>query len=354
MKVKIITFHRGTNYGAFLQAWSLRQYLRQTIDCDVEIFDYQSDAARLAEKKVFLPRWKRDLFDLVILRRTLKYLKFKYWQWKYFGVGFKPNSELINLNADIVVFGSDEIWNVSNWYRTVDYNFFGFNLNNKIRKLAYAPSMGSSKLESFEDDEKIIRSLDAFENILVRDFNTKGILDELQFKSDVVLDPTFLINWDTILENYTRPTNKKYILLNINQTDDFGPILKLIKQRIRWKSYEIINLTYTKEIKGVKNVNSPGPFKWVVYFKYAERVITDTFHGTVFALNTRSQFTVFNPGEKRNKINGVLGLLGLNMSFLCNEEDLGLLEESVDYSSISGNIRNRIAQSKQLLNNNFT
>jgi hypothetical protein len=229
-QIKILTFHRGTNYGAFLQAWSLKEYLCQSTKHNVEIFDYQSNEARLAEKKVFLPRWKRDFFNLVRLRRSLKYFKFKYWQWKYFDTAIKPQTDIMTLNADTVVFGSDEIWNITNWYKTIDYNFFGVNLNVEIKKVAYAPSMGSSSIGDFEKNQKIISALRSFSSILVRDHNTKRVLEQLEVKSQIVLDPTFLINWEVILKNRVRPTSKKYILLNINQTEAFYPILSIIKQ----------------------------------------------------------------------------------------------------------------------------
>jgi hypothetical protein len=349
-KIGIITYHRGTNYGAFLQAWSLLYYLKITYPDDlVEIIDYQSQQHQIAEKKVFIPKYKRDWFDFIKLRRLVKYKRFQRWQSEAFKCGKSPVSDIITVDGyDTVIYGSDEIWNTNNWIKYVDPVLFGSNV--KSTKVAYAPSFGSSKSECLENHPEILGYLKGFKKISVRDHHSEIILKLNSINSEVVLDPTFLIDWNHFVGHLKRPIEKKYIILNISRTDNLYPKLLHFVKEANSLGYEVINLTYTKEIVGIKNINYPTPFEWVNYYMHAEHVFTDTFHGTVFAINARKQFTIVDPGEKSNKIEGILMTCGIEKRFTEKSEPLKF-DGFIDYQNkINAKIEQAIVKSKLFLN----
>ena len=50
MSFKIVTFHRGVNYGAFLQAFSVLNIFDEFSDGKCEIYDCQNIIYRASEK----------------------------------------------------------------------------------------------------------------------------------------------------------------------------------------------------------------------------------------------------------------------------------------------------------------
>jgi hypothetical protein len=348
-KIGIITYHRGTNYGAFLQAWSLQTYLKELYpNYLIEIIDYQSEKHIIAEQKVFKPRYKRDWLNPIKIRRLIKYNKFKIWQDRYLNL----SEQILNDNSkfkfgyDSIIYGSDEIWNIKNWIKYVDLNFFAHDI--EAKKIAFAPSFGSTLTPDLQEYPQILDLIRGFHKVSVRDKNSKNILQHYGIDSKVVLDPTFLVDWTKF--TVKRPIRNKYILLNISRTDNLIKKIDDLKELAKELNTDIINLTYTNEISGIKNINSPDPFEWVSYFKYAEHIFTDTFHGTVFAINTKNQFTVLDPGEKSNKIVGILKTCGIERDFISETASL-YLDNYVNYQdSINNRIVYELKNTQDFLN----
>jgi hypothetical protein len=309
IKIGILTFHRGTNYGAFLQAWSLHQILLN-FGLDVSIIDYQHSAYRKAERNVFLFQNVRQL-KYKHWSKPLKYYLFRFWQWRY-----------LNMSKsgvyDLIIFGSDEIWNLNNWVGTIDLKLFGFGFENS-RKIGLAPSFGSTEISTLLSNKEIISLLSQFDYISVRDTISQEYLKKAGIGSDLMLDPTMYIDWRQIklTDKYSRKlTKRRYAIVNIHQIKIFhNDLLKLRDYLIEMHAIELICLTYTNNIVGLKCVNVPNPFEWVSYYLNAMFVITDTFHGAIFGLNSGQPLVILNPGEKGNKVKGLFQNAGLPLSF---------------------------------------
>jgi hypothetical protein len=309
VKIGILTFHRGTNYGAFLQAWSLHQLL-QNYGLDVSIIDYQNTAYRKAERNVFLFQNIRHLKNKD-WSKPLKYYLFRFWQWRY-----------LNMSKgsmyDLVIFGSDEIWNLNNWVGMIDLKLFGFGFENS-RKIALAPSFGSTEISNLLPKKDIIFLLSKFAHISVRDTISQDYLKKVGIASDLMLDPTMYINWsqNSLVGKYSRKLKtRRYAIVNINQTKIFqNDLLKLRDYLTEIHHIELICLTYTNSIAGLNCVSVPNPFEWISYYLNAMFIITDTFHGAIFGLNSGQPLVILDPGEKGNKIKGLFQNAGLSLSF---------------------------------------
>jgi hypothetical protein len=326
MKIGILTFHRGTNYGAFLQAWSLHQILLN-FGLDVSIIDYQNIAYRKAERNVFLFQNVRQV-KYKHWSKPLKYHLFRFWQWRYLNMS---KSSMY----DLVIFGSDEIWNLNNWVGTIDLKLFGFGFANS-RKIGLAPSFGSTEISNLLTNKEIISLLSQFDHISVRDTISQNYLKKAGIVSDLMLDPTMYINWtqNNLVDKYSIKLKKKrYAIVNIHQTKIFhNELLKLRDYLIRTHEIELICLTYTNSIAGLNCVNAPNPFEWVSYYLNAMFIITDTFHGAIFGLNSGQPLIILNPGEKGNKIKGLFENAGLSLSFHdLNIENFSELEKLPRY-----------------------
>ena len=96
-----------------------------------------------------------------------------------------------------------------------------------------------------------------------------------------------------------------------------------------------------------------SPYEWVNLFKGAERVITGTFHGTVFSIKYKKQFVCY-PTEKNriNKITSLLEDMDLKNRWLelgKEEKFIDMLEKPVDYTKAYCYIENKQKEAKAFI-----
>ena len=119
MRIGIITFHREENYGAALQCRALYSYLKSR-GHDVEVVDYQD--AVTAKRNGLFPRPHKNLVKYALsFLHVLTHLKAfrgrKRRFREYFGqlsMSGRLTGEQImadGLDYDLVIAGSDQIWN---------------------------------------------------------------------------------------------------------------------------------------------------------------------------------------------------------------------------------------------------
>ena len=153
MKIGIITFHAAMNYGSVLQAFALQEYLRSRGN-DVRIIDFRSAAQRrLYPAPVSfgsLYNAKRTVRRLLCDWKEVRFMAEKQSAFRAFASGrlrltdkcFKTGSALRSYDwscFDMIVSGSDQIWNPS----AIDFSEVYFlNFTDRVRKVAYAPSAG--------------------------------------------------------------------------------------------------------------------------------------------------------------------------------------------------------------------
>ena len=96
---------------------------------------------------------------------------------------------------DVVICGSDEIWNIYSPTRGFDPTFFfDFIDKTKTKKSSYAASFGFTSSLKQDDLQSISNFLPEFSYISVRDSNSKKIVSEIyDGPISKVLDPTFII-----------------------------------------------------------------------------------------------------------------------------------------------------------------
>lgn len=204
MKIGIITFHAAFNYGSMLQAYALQTFLERQ-GHHVEIVNYRPKTQKRGYPKPIsfssLHNVKQTVQSLLFAPTTIPTL-YKKWHLfddflnKYLHLT-REYSSLAELNSanfdyDVLVTGSDQIWNT----QTFDFSeaYFGTFVNAKTKKIAYAPSMGP-KPEA-QDKEYVKRLLKGYSAISVREERTKDFLTDNHLFDDVslVLDPTMLLD----------------------------------------------------------------------------------------------------------------------------------------------------------------
>lgn len=203
MKIGIITFHAAFNYGSMLQAYAMQTFLERQ-GHHVEIVNFRP----LSQKKGYSKpidfttnaNIKRSIKRILLAPQTIaplnkKWLLFDKFLHQYLHLT-KEYSTLDELKAanfdyDVLITGSDQIWNT----KAFDFSeaYFGVFADSNIKKIAYAPSMGPDPEK--QDFDYLKSLLKGYSAVSVREERTKRfIVDNGIFNNvEVVLDPTMLL-----------------------------------------------------------------------------------------------------------------------------------------------------------------
>lgn len=312
MKIGIVTLHRTTNYGATLQAYSLWNFLTK-MGYLAEIIDYCPDRLKQEHFK-HLYHNKFFAFNAVKEYKTRKFFRTK---TKLSEKRYCSSSEMAKLpdNYDLLICGSDEIWNVNSPLFGLDPNFFlGFARGAEVCKISYAPSFGFTT--NLKDDlEKIANFLQDFLLISVRDSNSLKLVNEqCKLPATKVLDPTFLSSYNNILKS---PRIKKdYILIygGLSPAEQ-----KHVKKISEIEGLDTVAVGYPCKLARSNHLGA-GPEEWLGLYARAKYVFTNFYHGAIFSLIFKKPFTVFERADKSVKVRDLLRDLNLESRILSISE----------------------------------
>lgn len=326
MKIAILSMQRIVNFGSVLQAYSLREILRELTGAQVSFLDIAREPALPSRKTVsdkvdyeepaayppgILQRGKR----WIIARLSAKNKRLiRAFMEKELGLNADANAQ----HYDCVIVGSDEVFNHKNG---VCLQLHG-DIRQAERLFTYAASCGSAVQSDIaeEDLETVRAAMNRFSAMSVRDAATENYVSGL-YHGNVVrhLDPVLVGNLN--MRDQRPVPLKNYLLVYA-----YG-------QRIRTKE-EIDAIRAFAKKKGLKTVAIGGsqfwcdlylpvsPMRMLDYFHYADYVVTDTFHGTIFSVISRKQFAVISRKTNRAKIGSLLQDLRLTDRLISKTEEL--------------------------------
>lgn len=322
MKIGTVTFHCSNNYGAVLQAIALVEKLNE-MGHQAKIINYRPHYKTDAYKPFKIIRkynsLKHFLYNISSIpfkyKRDKEFKKFnsqnmKVWESKYYS-----SDEIINNppELDVIITGSDQVWNPESLGAVDKVYFLGFGSEN-IKRISYAPSFGTSKVdEQFENEiSTYIKKMDA---VSVREIEGKEYVRErIGIEAEHVLDPVFLLEkdqWNKFSDN-TINTNEPYLLLYARERSQ---LLSNIATKIaKEKNLKIVNISnimmglnkYDKNIFGI------GPGHFLELFKNASIVCTNSFHGTAFSIIYEKPFVVIPHRTRNTRIASILNVLDLS------------------------------------------
>ena len=187
--------------------------------------------------------------------------------------------------------GSDQIWNSSTLY--VDPLYY-LRFVPKYKRVALSPSFGRDFIADY-NKKKMKKWISDYPYLSVREDSGVRLIKELTGRDAThLLDPTLVINseeWKSILCVEDKP--KDYILAYfLDEPSDYAKkCLKVLKEKYDCKivaiPYKFNDMDYCDEI------TVAGPKEFVELVANAKVVCTDSFHGTVFALNMHTPFFTF-------------------------------------------------------------
>lgn len=324
MDIKLITYSRTRNYGGILQAYGLFRYL-QLQGHNVSFIDYIPRRCNIGNRKEFVDEiaskskiWGKNsvtkwLFSVIrypAMKDNFKpFLSFMDTRAKFTRAYYSEvELEKEIPAADVYITGSDQVWNSQ--FSTGDKLDLPFYLPfvKSGKRISYASSFGKDSIPE-EHKKDVKRFIDQYSAVSVREQSGQKILADLDIPSTVVVDPTILCpidEWENIASSQLC---SDYILMyQVTFNKDIYEIAKAIADVLN-KKLICISLD-SKDKRFVKEglVVAPPIEDWLSYLKYADGVITDSFHASVFSILFKRQFIV-NSGTRKGMSSRISNLL---------------------------------------------
>ena len=327
-KVGILSMQRVANYGSFWQAYCLKNMIAEAGDCEVEFIDIVPGEVetRAEYKKSF--SFKKMLRIPYYLFQRRKAALFDTYQRSVLDCSEKPN---YRSDYDTVVIGSDEVFNCaqeSPWGFSTQ--LFGNIDNNNVN--SYAACFGYTTLSSIQKrniGNIIAKGINNIRNLSVRDNNSSDIIKNLTGReAQIHLDPALLGDFP---EDLPSIPDSGYILVYSYDFRLSDPeLIKETRAFAKKMGLKILSVGFYQSWVD-KNV-LPNPLELLSYFKNADYVITDTFHGTVFSARMHKQFLAVIRSTNKEKLGDLLSRLGLMDRQYSNGDSLtDLLNAEIDF-----------------------
>ncbi len=339
MKIGIITFSFSVdNYGQILQCFALQRFLRDQghdafvigapdskknpsasplylalVHCAL----YAMNPAHLCRS--FTEKYRGRMLKKEMANFPRHFEDFLHKYIRYYPVKYTSFSDLRENppEADIYIAGSDQIWNeniickrVEKQNPNIDRIFFYF-LNfgrENIRRVSYSTSWGGGDAISAEFSQKVTPLLKRFSHISVREKTGLNICQKLGcVNAKCVCDPTLLLDAEKYRriyrENHVRKPERKYLLIyHLNNTIDFN--MQSIYQFATKKNLDVIYVT-CKVVNKYEKFFATIP-EWLYLVDNAEYMITNSFHGAVFATIFGKNYGVIPCTKEHASMNGRL------------------------------------------------
>jgi len=156
-----------------------------------------------------------------------------------------------------------------------------------------------------------------------------------------VVDPTLLLtsqDYDRIAA--PKQEEEKYLLLYARR---YNAEMEAYAERIaKEKGLKIIEISLrATNAEKHRMFYEAGVEEFLSLVKHADYVVTNSFHGMIFAVQYRRPFVIFSRFQCNNKIDEILGLFGLSDRILVSREQ-GAVDQ-IDYDAV----HSRIAQARE-------
>lgn len=341
-----------TNYGSALQSWALSQSIDkigQDLGLQSKLIDYcprvheDSDCLNPTKKMWDKDVETRSMIEMLMPQIRENYQKFEDFytnrfrrtRRKYFDHDFEDVVE--DETIDGFVCGSDTIFCIDEFKGFVEGYYANFECM-KGKSVTYAASFGDSHFTP-QDYQTLTERLKNFKAIGLRENDMLDyVRNHTNVRAERTIDPTLLAEAG-LYEKITvgNQMQEPYILLysrrHNSNMEQFAEHLakekglRIVEISIRAKNAE----------KGHLIRYDAGVEEFLSLVKHAECVVTNSFHGIIFATQLRTPFYCFSREQGDTKIGEVLSLFGLGNRIMVDgtEQVSPIIDFDIVHSKIS-------------------
>lgn len=307
MKVGILTYHFGTNFGGQLQCYSLFNVLKE-LGHNPIVINYNPSKSNVGFLNDFrhglrIIKNERSINGMINGFNTILYSSkmrdnFKAYQKTYLKIGSKCSLEEISTkysDLEAIIVGSDQVWAPA--HHGNGAYFINVGKEFKGRRIAYAPCCAINKVDDINKN-LIVNLLSKFDSLSARNNETfQFVKDLIGVDVPIVADPTLLCGFNNYKSSKT--PKGKYILVYVlgNEIDGgHRNVIRKIEESYPDMPIYSISLTNSKPHYfswATKNYYTLNPEDWVAFIKNASFLYTDSFHGVVFAMKFHKPFIAY-------------------------------------------------------------
>lgn len=305
-KTAVLTFHRCINYGSYWQARCLVEGLR-SLGADAVLLDHHSSRVNRAEWRCALepllpakaPKGDHALYASKVRKFFDAFASLPLSP--AFGLESPPAAD----DYDVIVVGSDEVWNLKHPWYGGSALFYGEGLHSR-RLASYAASFGnyavSGGLDAYWADR-----LRGFGHLSVRDLNSRQIVREATgIEPQLVLDPCLKFP-RCIRRVGAHQAERPYVAIYGHSFPDWFQVM--VRKWAGKQGCELASLGYRNDWSDRQWIDA-GPEEFARFMAGALAIVTNFFHGCVFALVNAKPFACVLSDYRSNKLRDLTQMLG--------------------------------------------
>ena len=360
MKIGIITLPLNPNYGGLLQAFALQKVINQMGHDTLTVnrksrdmplsFKILSATNRIIKSIVnrkmgVIRSWATPKEVQIIDQHILRFIR-ENIRTTHLLKTDKEYKALSRYGFHAYVVGSDQVWRPK-YSTSLSNHFVGFVDDNAgVKRVSYAASFGVDNWEYTPEQTHVCKELiSKFKAISVREDSAVKLCKE-HFGVDAlqVLDPTLLLpkeEYIRLVENDAIPANPKALLTYVlDKTTEKRDFIQKITRETGLTEISIMpkSLFMNAGRKGINDCIYPPVTAWLRGFMDAEYVITDSFHGTAFAILFNKPFLALgNTKRGMTRFTSLLKIFGLEDRIITSTDELltERLYQPIDFSHVN-------------------
>jgi len=371
MKICILTQEPGHNYGGILQAFALQFYLKQegypveTVQhCGNQHISFRkilSILKQAVKKYIFrqkidkiAPDWMYKKQQNRIYQHLQSFIAHNIVQTPY----IKDFRKLNRRKYEAYIVGSDQVWRPR--YNKYLFNemFLSFVKGDNLKRIAYAVSFGVSDMEFSEEQiKKVSEFLSKFDAISVREDSGVDLCrNYFHAEAQHVLDPTMLLSTSDYLaliseeekqKVESRKQNGELFVYVLDSSQELSQLVQQIANEFQGQPYYFLPALNETTIM-------PSVTAWLKGFADARFVVTDSFHGTVFAILFNKPFLVYaNQKRGATRFHSLLKMFHLEDRLVINMEEsvITKIKNPIDWENVNQILERERAFSSAFLKN---
>ena len=340
-----------TNYGSALQSWALSQsidIIGKEFGLQSKLIDYcprvleDSDCLNPTKKMWDTDVEARRLVEMMMPAIRVNYQKFDdFYTNRFRRTKKKYTDDTFN---DVVkdegisgfVCGSDTIFCINEFKGFVEGYYANFDCM-RGKSVSYAASFGDPTFTD-QDYQILNMRLKNFKALGIRENNMLPyVRDHVDVRAERTIDPTLLVEAQLYDDLIAEPQmDEKYILLYSRRYN--RNMEQYAENLAKEKGLKLVEISIraTNAEKGHVMRYDAGVEEFLSLVKHAEYVVTNSFHGVIFAVQLRTPFYCFSREQGDTKISEVLDLFGLSNRMMVTGSEP--VSSTIDYDEVHGRI----------------
>ena len=341
MKIAILTLQFSNNYGAMFQAYALSRHLEQD-GHEVVLLNYHQDIPTVSKYlrnpiAFFRKILGKGAISLNFIQGKLSDSRGKAVEKDFreiFDTFRRDHLEITpavpvhfsDLSAalpeiDALIVGSDQVWAADFVFSSPAY-LLAFSPPG-TRRISYAASFGKAHLEGYLQ-KAFSEEIRKFDAVSVREKSGVELVSELSgIEATHVVDPTLLISdYSEIVDDSLVPDGDYILSYRLSQSAELSDwvddSIAALASEMGLPVYAVSTNIAGADGGDVRHLQ-PTPGQLLGLIEKARFLATNSFHGTVFALNFRTPFLTFardSAEDKQNlRLTELLGGIGSPQRF---------------------------------------